>query len=293
MARHTYFRVGGPAEAFLTPETEADLVEAVGWAVAGRIPFLAVGAGTNLLVLDGGIPGLVISLKGYQDAIGPVAGGGGLRVSAGTGLRALCGYCLSRGFSGMNFAVGIPGTLGGGVAMNAGTRLGSMEEVVGSVRVLLPGSSGPRVAEIGADRLRFAYRSLDWSGLPEAAGTAGPPLLLSADLRLGRGEPGALRREALSIWGKRRQAQPIGQPSAGCFFKNPPAGPGAGRFIDQAGLKGRRVGDAEVSRRHANFIVNRGRARAADVLELAARVEETVQAAFGVRLEREVKVVGV
>jgi UDP-N-acetylmuramate dehydrogenase len=201
----------------------------------------------------------------------------------------LCHFALDEALQGMNFALGIPGTVGGAIRMNAGTPRGSMADVLEAVDVLL---SRGRTLRISRCNLHFAYRRLDWAPAPYETYACGP-VILGATFRLSpAADPAAQRREAAEIVRRRAQTQPLDLPSAGCFFKNPSGEKTAGELIEQAGLKGTRLGDAEVSTRHANFIVNRGHARAADILRLAQLVAQRVRQRFGVNLQREVQLVG-
>ena len=188
----------------------------------------------------------------------------------------------------MNFALGIPGTLGGAIMMNAGTGHGAMVDVLRSVTVMT--AAGDKV-NIRREQMAYEYRSLH---LPaEAAGRpAAPSVMLSAELALTQGDREQVRRQGRQWMRSRARQQPSWQPSAGCFFKNPKPDTPAGRLIDEAGLKGEQVGMAQVSPRHANYIVNLGGASAADILTLKERIEETVQSRFGIRLEPEVRIVG-
>lgn len=289
MARHTWFKVGGPADAFAAPESTAELVELVGRAASEGLAFRVVGDGTNLLVTDDGVEGVVIVLRSCLRDIG-VTGrtGDAVRVTAmaGARLQRLCRFAVERGLEGMNFAVGIPGTVGGAIVRNAGASGGSVADVLESVTVLDP-TGETAVVERG--RLRFAYRSFS---LPETASGPWQAIVLGGLFCLRRADPERVQREAGSLLERRKASQPLGEPSAGCFFKNPPEGPSAGELIDRAGLKGSRVGDALVSPVHANFIVNAGAATAADILRLRDRIRATVSRRFGTVLEDEVQTIG-
>lgn len=261
----TTFRIGGPAWTVFEPATCAALIEAIGRARDLGIPWRILGKGSNVLFPDQGFPGLIISttcLRGCHDE-------GGLVVAeAGVPLAKLS----ELGFS---FLSGIPGTVGGGLVTNAGTKFGQIGDQVEWVEVLLPSGE---VVRWDVERCGFSYRDsrLRRLGIP----------VLRAGLRPKAGPDPA---EVLAV---RRAAQPLNWPSAGCVFRNPPQAP-AGWLIEQAGLKGARQGDAMVSPRHANFIVNTGRARACDVLALVDRIRERVLKTFGVWLELELEVVTV
>jgi len=195
---------------------------------------------------------------------------------------------LQQGWQGFNFALGIPGTLGGAVLMNAGTAHGAVADVLETVTFMR--STGEKV-RLSRDALTPGYRRMRFPD--EVMGTdTGPGILLTADLGLAIGERAAIRREARRLMAQRVKGQAVKEASAGCFFRNPSARQPAGRLIDEAGLKGLRVGDAQVSHRHANFIVNLGRASAEDVLALSAQVQQRVSVRSGVLLTPEVHIVG-
>lgn len=288
MRRHTSFRVGGPAEAFCLPRSVAQLADLISLARRASIPWRVVGDGTNLLVPDAGLRGLVIALRRVgrrEEAPVTMVPGRPDRLSAGAGLRlaALRHAAVKTGLSGLESTTGIPGTVGGAVAMNAGTALGTVGDAVDFLTVLL---ADGRVLDVKRDDLTFAYRRLDW---PEEFIAGGPPVILRAMFRLTPADPAVLAATVAELRERRRQSQPWDQPSAGCFFRNPSPDAPAGRLIDRAGLKGARVGGALVSPVHANFIVNAGTATTADILALAARIRETVSARFGVVLDPEVR----
>lgn len=291
MSRHTYIRLGGPADAFVRPSSLDDLTKLIKWACQKKIPYLVVGGGSNLVVKDNGIRGLVISLTRCLNEIkigrekrGKIT----VSAMAGVKTRTFCSLAMEKGLKGMNFAVGIPGTVGGGIAMNAGTRAGAMDRVIGSVKILLPDG---RILDLNRTQLRFGYRELVWNG-HSIRDMADAPVILEGDFILSAGDPEALKTEAKKMLEDRLNHQPVSQPSAGCFFKNPESGEPAGKLIDRAGLKNARVGGAMVSPRHANFIVNTGRASTSDVLELMRMIQEKVAARFDVNLIPEVKIVG-
>jgi UDP-N-acetylmuramate dehydrogenase len=289
MARHTWFQVGGPADAYAAPGSTADLVELVRRAAAEGIPYRVVGDGTNLLVTDAGMEGVVISLRSCLREVAVTDRSGEtvwVTAMAGARLQRLCRFAAEHGLEGMNFAVGIPGTVGGALSMNAGTSTGCMADVVDTVTVLF--SSG-NTAVLERERLRFAYRSFS---LPEPRPGSAAAVVLGGGFRLRRGDQDRIQKEVISLLERRRATQPLSEPSGGCFFKNPTSGPSAGELIDRAGLKGSRVGDAMVSAVHANFIVNGGSATAADILHLRDRIREVVLQRFGVALEEEVQIIG-
>ena len=291
MSKHTSLCVGGPAEAFVVPKSMEALETLMSWSRENQYPFLVIGDGTNLLVKDDGINGIVIVLTECLKTItqtGVESEKVFVTAMAGARMRALCAFALERGLEGMNFAVGIPGTVGGGIMMNAGTSYGCMAEVIESISILLP--TGQTVA-IDREQLDFSYRKL---ALDRAVTNIyeGQPIVLSGCFSLKPSDPAKLKKEAKEIWAMRKDRHPIGMQSAGCFYKNPASGKSAGELIDLAGLKGKSIGGAEVSSKHANFIINRKNASAADFLALMAHIEETVSKIFNVDLEREVKIVG-
>lgn len=288
MAAHTTLGVGGAAWAFAVPESLSQLQDLIRGAVERRIPYQVIGSGSNILVKDGGIPGLVICLNRCLSRIEETGRGRKAMVSAMAGVRlpVLCGFAQRRGLAGLEFAWGIPGTVGGAVFMNAGTGSGAMADVVQSVSVLLPEN---RIRRLGKDELSFSYRRLtcpvpDWD--------RGGAIILEATLGLTPENPGVLREKAARMLRKRRETQPVSAKSAGSFFKNPAGGRSAGELLDRAGLKGMRIGGAQISPRHANFIINLGNATAADILALMETARQAVLEKFGVDLETEVKIVG-
>ncbi len=293
MSRHTTFRTGGKAAVFARPGSIAELEALLDWAAEKKIACEVIGGGSNLLVKDGGFAGILINLSRCTDAgFRPENGKEGsvlLRVSAGSGLRAFCGFAVRNRLEGTEGLLGIPGSVGGGIRMNAGTALGCISDILESVRIMLPGGQS---REMKRSEMNFSYRSLCWNAdgiAPEGR----EPLILEAVFRLqkSRESVGECKARARQIMEKRKKTQPWQFPSAGCFFKNPP-GLSAGKLIDSLGLKGKRAGGAEVSCKHANFIINRHRASASDILALAELLQKSVCKKFGIRLEREVKVIG-
>lgn len=281
LATRTTLRVGGAARILAEPASEADLASVLQRTHAAGVPIIMLGRGSNLLVPDSGVDAVVISLghPAWQRFV-PEADGR-VRVGAGLRLKNLCGLASKAGLVGFEFLEGIPGNVGGALRMNAGAMGGWMFDVVEEVRVM---------ARDGAVRTyRKAEMKVDYRHCAELEAA----IALEAVLRPARVAPGedeTIRRQIDAYRDKRHQSQPR-EPSAGCMFKNPP-GDSAGRLIDAAGLKGERVGGAEVSTVHANFIINRGGATSADVIALVRRVRERVQGASGVTLEPEVLLYG-
>jgi UDP-N-acetylmuramate dehydrogenase len=289
MSRHTWFRVGGPADAYVVPERTADLVELVRRAASEGIPYRIVGDGTNLLVRDAGVDGLVIVLRACLREVAVTDRSGEtvwVTAMAGARLQRLCRFAAEHGLEGMHFAVGIPGTIGGSVVMNAGTSAGCMADVVDTVTILFPDGA---TKVLPREQLRFGYRK--FSIQEDRSGSEGW-VVLGGGFRLRRGDPDRIQKRVIALLERRKATQPLQEPSGGCFFKNPSSGPSAGELIDRAGLKGSRIGGAVVSAVHANFIVNSGSATAADILRLRDRIREAVSKRFGVDLEEEVKIIG-
>lgn len=264
LAPYTTFRIGGPAWVLFFPKTVDALAEAVRRARKEKIPYRIIGGGAKVLFPDEGFPGLVIHTGRLREAFTTEDG---LWVEPGFPISGL----VERG---LWVLAGIPGSAGGAVVMNAGTRYGSISSYVTSVKTLLPDGS---LATFSPEECRFSYRSSIFreKGLP----------VLGVGLRLPEE-----RRPVEDLLAERRRTQPLGFPSAGCVFRNPD-GVSAGWLIDRAGLKGARIGDAKVSETHANFIVNLGKARAAHVLALIEAVQNAVYRLFGVTLTLELEVV--
>ncbi len=285
MARHTSLRIGGPADALAFPSTVDQLIRLVCWTREKGLPLTVLGDGTNVLVTDKGIRGVTVGLQAIATPVRLTPDNrGGVLVSAHAGVqtRRICATALKKGLEGMNFALGIPGTLGGAIRMNAGTSTGQMADVLAALTVLTPSGQARRYPRW---MLEAGYRELV---LP----LKGPFVILEAEIRLRPASRRKLYDEARRLMRKRVASQPTWKPSAGCFFKNPAPDKPAGMLIDQAGLKGAAVGDARVSRRHANFIFNAGKATAGQVLELAEQIRRAVRRSFGIILEPEVKIIG-
>lgn len=277
LARHTSLAVGGPADLFIIPEDRADVVALMAILIPTGISRFVIGAGYNLLVRDGGFRGAVISLerlKGLQF----MAADGCISAEAGTGLAQLVRFAQQQGMTGIEFLGGIPGTVGGAVAVNAGAHgLAIMDRV----EVLTTLQEG-RTASRDRDELDFGYRHLRLEP---------GEIVLEALIRLEPASPDVIAERIEACLEHRRKAQKVQFPNAGSFFKNP-TGRQAWQLIEQAGLRGAIVGGAQVSEVHANFLVNRGGATAADFLELAALIKEKVRQSSGVELEEEVRIIG-
>lgn len=287
MSCHTRFQVGGPAPALAQPGDLLTLKQLTAGLKDRKIPFMLVGGGTNLLVSDKGLWKVVIVLTNGLNAIRYGLESGSnvvLEALAGARLPSLCRFALEHGLLGAEALLGIPGTVGGAVRMNAGTRIGAVADILCSAWFLMPDG---RVMTFLRNELDFRYRAL--SGKDGA-------IVLGAAFRLSKDGISKKQLKAISrnIIAKRRASQPRPAEgrSAGCFFKNPQDGPPAGALIDRAGLKGAQVGGAMVSMRHANFIVNTGAATASDILNLKDQVQEAVLKQFGLFLTPEVEIVG-
>lgn len=275
--RHTSFRVGGPADLLLEPADRDSLIAAVRRVRELEAPLLVLGCGTNLLVSDRGFRGVVVSTKRALSGIR--FDGTKVECGAGEGIARLARECAKRGLAGLEGLGGIPGTVGGAVVMNAGAFGCEVSKCLGQVELLdIRGT----VCDVSAHDLGLGYRS---SALPHGS------VVLSATFTLAPEDPRRLTERLWELDARRKELQPVGLPSAGCIFKNPP-GDSAGRLIEAAGAKGLREGGAEVSSKHANFIVNAGGATADDVRRLAERVKKLVAERFGVVLDLEVRIVG-
>ena len=262
MAHHTTFRVGGPADVFVTVADEKEMIFLVKWLKENDLPFLIIGGGTNLLVKDRGIRGAVISMTKSLAKISQI---GSVTISAmgGASFNSLCRFAIRKGLGGLNFALGIPGTVGGAIRMNAGAWDCSIGDVVDSIRIIGPDGAIQSVDKSG---LCFSYRSFSFSEQNKM--DLSSCVIFEARLLLSRQHPDDLKAEADALLNARKASQPAGEATAGCFFKNPKNRESAGKLIDLAGGKGLRSGDAAVSEKHANFIVNRGKASAEDILQV-------------------------
>ena len=275
LREYTSFKIGGPADVVVEPADIEDLCLVVLQARARKIPLFVLG-GTNLLVRDGGIRGIVVSLarlRGIKEEPGSV-----LYAEGGVGMPTLIGYAIRHSLAGLAWAAGIPGTVAGCVVMNAGTKLGEMKDSVKALRMV---NMKGQVVELEAAQVKFEYRR---ALLPRG-------IVVGVWLQLKQGVRSEIEKVVKDYLHYRRDTQPLAMPSAGCVFKNPP-NDSAGRLIEAFGLKGVRVGDAEVSMKHANFMVNRGQASAADVMALIRNVRSEIRRRAGVRLDLELKIVG-
>jgi UDP-N-acetylmuramate dehydrogenase len=278
MAPHTSFGVGGPADLFIEPRTHGALAASLRLVRAEGLPYLLLGRGTNVVVSDAGVRGAVIST--YPLLAQATVAGSRLVASAGALVGGLVHRAADAGLSGVEALAGIPGTLGGGLHMNAGAHGTTLSDVVESVTAM---DADGAVATLRKDELDFGHRVSSIQRLGQC--------VLEATLRLAASDPARIHRRMYEIASTRCQSQPVSARSAGSIFKRP-RGDYAGRLLEEAGAKGMCVGDAQISPKHANFIVNTGHATAADVLELIARARRCVHERFGVWLEPEVCLVG-
>ncbi|MDR1619493.1 MAG: UDP-N-acetylmuramate dehydrogenase [Clostridiales bacterium] len=276
MSGYTTFGVGGPADAVFEPACGEDVLTIVRAASTRGVPYYIMGNGSNLLVRDGGVRGIVVVIGANMSAI--CRRGNGFVAEAGAPLNALMRLALNENLMGLEWACGIPGTVGGACAMNAGAYGGDMSQSLTQVEYI----------ENGQIR-RHAVRPGDM-GYRQSVYAAPRRIVLSAAVELNRDDGKAASRQAAYL-AARKEKQPLGEKSAGSVFKRPP-GHYAGALIEEAGLKGRRIGGAKVSEKHAGFIVNAGGATAGDILRLIAHVRQTVRDQFGVSLTCEVKIWG-
>jgi len=280
MSAHTTFRIGGPADLFVRPATAEAAAEAIRYCRREGLAYEVIGNGSNLLVGDGGIRGVVIQLGRNFASIEADAEQAVIRAQAGATLAAISQRAASMGLTGLEFASGIPGTLGGAVAMNAGAYGGEMKLVVSEATVL---DRDGEVRTLPGMELQFGYRTS--RVLTEGL------IVLEVKLQLTPGNPVQIRETMEDLKERRTSRQPLDRPSAGSTFKRP-AGNFAGKLIQESGLMGYRVGDAMVSDKHAGFVVNMGQATAADVAQLISNVQAKVYDRTGVKLEPEVRLVG-
>lgn len=283
LARHVTFGVGGPADIYLIAETEEQLRKAYAIAKRHGVPVFIFGSGSNVLIGDGGVRGLTIENR-TSEVDGPSQNGAGfkVRVASGVSFAALARRLAAAGYSGIEWACGIPGSLGGAVVSNAGAYEHSLRDVLKGVRL---GDDKGNVAEASADELQLSYRNSVFTH-----GLAHNRIVLSVDLRLRRGDAQELKARVKELDIQRKTAQPPGR-NCGSVFKNPAENP-SWWYIEQAGLRGHRIGNAQFSEQHANFILNLGNAKAADIFALMQLAQTRVREQFGVLLEPEVAMVG-
>ena len=278
MKKHTTFRIGGPADYFIMPSNEKELAETIRVCREFSIPIYIVGNGSNLLVGDKGFRGAIIQL--YKSMGTFQVEGNQITAQAGCSLAQIANAALDAALTGFEFAAGIPGTLGGAVVMNAGAYGGEMKHVLESADVLTPEGE---FLTLSLEELELGYRT-------SVVATKGYTVL-GATIALEKGNPEEIKAYMDDLKERRITKQPLEYASAGSTFKRP-EGYFAGKLIQDSGLKGYSVGDAQISEKHSGFVINRGNASAKDVLSLIEHVQETVKEKFGVHLETEVKRIG-
>ena len=278
MKKHISFKVGGPADVLVKPKTEEQLKEIIKFVKNGNIPFLIIGNGSNLLVKDGGIRGVVIELSNNFNHF--EIDGNIVKVQAGALLSIVGKAVLKESLKGFEFAAGIPGTLGGALAMNAGAYGGEMKHIVKSVRLM---DMDGNIVDFTNEQMEFDYRKSILSREEY--------VVLSAEIELEKGDYEEIKATMMHFTQQRVTKQPLSLPSAGSTFKRPP-GHFAGKLIEDCGLRGLTLRGAQVSEKHCGFVVNLGDATAKDLLDLMYVVKSTVKSKFGVMLEEEVKILG-
>lgn len=278
MSAHTTFRIGGTADVWIEPDGEAALCEVVSLCREAGVPYVIIGNGSNLLVSDDGFRGAVVCTRRGMERL--EVEGNIIRAEAGVILGRVANEAMKAGLSGLEFASGIPGCVGGAVVMNAGAYGGEMKQVLTRVRVLMPDGM---LVWIPVEEMELGYRT---SCIPKCQG-----IVTAVEFQLEQGEPGVIKVRMDELNRSRREKQPLEYPSAGSTFKRP-VGYFAGKLIQDAGLAGFTVGGAQVSPKHCGFVINRGGATALDVLELCRQVNERVQQQFGVSLEMEIRTLG-
>jgi UDP-N-acetylmuramate dehydrogenase len=276
MSKHTTFKIGGPADIFVLPKNEEQLQKIYTFCAEAKIPIFILGNGSNLLVSDKGIRAAVIQSTGVR---GVVCEGENLTCSAGEKLSVICEYARDEELSGLEFAYGIPGSVGGAVYMNAGAYGGEMKDVVAAASYI----EGTQTGSINAEGMCFGYRHSVFSGTDK--------IITRVTFALHRNDRTEICEKMRELMERRKTKQPLEWPSAGSIFKRPP-GNYAGTLIESCGLKGTLVGGAQVSVKHAGFIINVGNATCKDVLELIEKVQEVVLKQTGIALECEIRVAG-
>jgi UDP-N-acetylmuramate dehydrogenase len=275
MSKYTSMRVGGPSDYYVEPADKQDLVEIIKYFQKNGYPYLMLGRGSNMIISDEGIRCAAINLETNFSAVR--LEGDLVVAEAGAHLSKFVDFCIQQGFGGVEMLAGIPASVGGAIVMNAGAHGGETSDHVAAVEVFRDG----RIQVVKKEDAGFSYRT---SGFTR-------DIVLSASFRLPSGNKEELTRRRRELILKRNTTQPLTLPNSGSMFKNPP-GMYAAKLIEQAGLKGKRVGNSQISEKHANFMVNLGDAKAADVLTLVDLVRRTVHQNTGILLELEVKLVG-
>jgi UDP-N-acetylmuramate dehydrogenase len=277
MSGHTSLRIGGPVDIAIFPD-EDNLPDLINILISEHIRYAVIGGGTNILVRDSGIAGAVI-FTSKMNNIALDAERSALNADAGGSLQKIINICVENGLGGMEGLAGIPGSVGGAIAGNAGSFGYEIKDVIKSVRLLMPDG---RIKDLSAGDMGFKYRS---------ANIPADSIILAAVLTLKKDDPVEIKKKAMEFINEKKSKQPVSKPSAGCVFKNP-QDTAAGRLIEDAGCKGMRVGDIEVSPMHANFFVNAGNGTADDFLRLMDIVSGKVKEKFGIILEPEIRIMG-
>lgn len=283
MARHSSWRVGGLARYYAEPATPAEAIALATWATDQQLPLIWIGRGTNLLVRDEGFDGVIAVYRGQRWELHDQGESAELWIEAGAPMAGTARRLAAMGWAGLEWAEGLPGTVGGAIVGNAGCYGGNVAGQLIAAELLM---NGCERVEWSINDLAYTYRE---SILKQMQHTPLPPLVLSGRFRLRRADPAVLTARMAAIAAERKQKTPAGS-SCGSVFKNPP-GDFAGRLIEAVGLKGTRIGDAEISPLHANYIVNHGQARAADILALIDLARATVAERFGITLQLEVRII--
>ncbi|MGI6256561.1 MAG: UDP-N-acetylmuramate dehydrogenase [Anaerovoracaceae bacterium] len=279
MAEYTSFKAGGKAEALILPESREELMDVLQILNESRTPYMIMGNGSNILVKDGGYPGAIVKLGDGFSHIET----SGEEITAGSGalLSAVARHAHQEGLTGMEFACGIPGSLGGGVFMNAGAYEGEMKNILRSVRLLSPDGREEITRQVSELEMGYRTSSLQRSG----------EIVLAATLKLSSGDKDKIGAKMRELMDRRNSKQPVDYPSGGSFFKRP-VGHFAGKLIQDAGLSGFSVGGAQVSTLHAGFVINKGGATATDIIQLMHIVQARVMEKFQVKMEPEIRIIG-
>lgn len=293
--RHTSFGIGGPADFWIEPVDFEDLVNLMRYLKEDKLPWVILGNGTNVLFSDAGFKGVVMNLKTLSSVD---VEGSSVIAGAGAPLQEVLEKTLDCELEGFEFTAGIPGTVGGAVVMNAGGKDGEIGDIIEDVTVL---NSRMEMETLSREELKFVPLQVSQMACEKANFLTGftyrncslPPeaIIVEVTLRLKKGEKENIKKRISEILKRRESTQPLNYPSAGCIFKNP-HGKSAGELIASTGLAGKRIGDAAISTKHANFIINRGAAKAKEVVSLIEMVEQEILGRFGIKLEREVRIIG-
>ena len=282
LKKYTSFKIGGPADFLALPKDQQELKRLLKAASDLDMAVTIFGGGTNLLITDKGIRGLVVVMKQLKSEIHIIEAAPGKKTiyaEAGERLSKICRFAINQSLAGLEFAAGIPGTIGGAIIMNAGIPSGKMSNIVQSIDVL--NQQTLAVETIEKKDLNFSYRHLN-----------PPGIIVAAKLDLMEAAPGKIENTFRQNLNQKKSTQPIAADSAGCFFKNPDQGMSAGELIEKSGLKGIKINDAMVSRIHANYIVNTCHATCEDILLLKQKIQETVFKKYQINLETEVRIKG-